>query len=186
MNKDILNMLSIELKGAGASDAEIRGLLNLASDLGRLTPDNHSKQRLTLRSTGPPFRLPLLVLGGMACLLIGMSLTTFAQTSLPGSWLYPAKRLSEQAAVLIQPAYRAAIMMRRAQEVRSLVADHAGSRTVLATLSAYQTAASAYKFDVTNYSAFEYCKTNLEQAETRATSQEQQAIKTTLASLQDV
>jgi hypothetical protein len=133
-----------------------------------------------------PSRLTIAGLSGFFGLLIGASLVMFSQNSLPGGWLYPVKRLSEQTAVLAQPDYKATIMMHRAQEVQSLVARHEASQRVLATLTAYQQEANAYKARASNYSAFEYCKANLEQAAARANPQERRAIQATLASLQTV
>ena len=77
-------------------------------------------------------------------------------------------------------------MMKRAQEVKQLIAEHANSSLVLATLADYQTKASAYKSVSANYAVFEYCKNNLQQAAAIAPSPERQAINKTLLSLQNV
>jgi hypothetical protein len=77
-------------------------------------------------------------------------------------------------------------MMRRAQQVQQLVAGHAGSPVVLATLADYRTEASAYKSTSTNYAMFEYCKTSLRQAAAAAPNPERQAIDKALLALGDV
>ena len=184
MNKHKLNMLSNELSSAGANSHELPSLLRLADDLTVLRHSHAAAAKPLLPRSRSRWLLPSL---SSACfLLLGMGVVMLAQPSLPGNWLYPVKRLSEQTAVLAQPGYRATIMMHRAEEVHSLVAHHASSQKVLATLAAYQSDATAYRSTPGNYSAFEYCKSSLRQAETQANAQEQQAIKTTLASLEDV
>jgi hypothetical protein len=117
-------------------------------------------------------------------LLIGMTSVASAQTSLPGNWLYPVKRLSENTAVKFNPNYRATLMMRRADEVKQLIGAQADSKQVIATLAAYDVQAASYKSK--NYPAFAYCKSNLEQAAAQANPVEKQHIATTLASLTDI
>lgn len=186
MNKRKLNMLSKELRQAGAGDAEATSLLLLAGQLRQLPAETSASGLPLFRLPRFPGRLAIAGLGGFFGLLIGASLVIFSQNSLPGGWLYPVKQLSEQAAVAVEPNYKATIMMHRAQEVQSLVARHETSQRVLATLVAYQQEAAAYKSSTSNYSAFEYCKTSLQQAAAHANAQERQAIQATLASLQTV
>jgi hypothetical protein len=116
-------------------------------------------------------------------LVVGMGGVSLAQSSLPGSWLYPVKRASENAAVAVDPSYRATLMMRRASEVQQLVGKGASQQRVLATLTSYQAEAAAYK--TKNYAAYSYCKANLQQAEASANPAEKQMIASTLRSLSD-
>jgi len=122
----------------------------------------------------------------IAGLAVGMALVMFSQTTLPGSILYPVQKLSDSMAVSVNPDYRGTVMMKRAQEVKQLIADHASSNLVLATLDDYKSEASAYTSVSANYAVFDYCKSSLQQAATIATNPERQAIDATLSSLNDV
>jgi hypothetical protein len=167
-----------ELLGAGASAAEADELAGLAQSLSVLKAApgrNRAPQRFGL--------LPVSAMA-VAVLLVGMAVVTFAQASLPGGWLYPVKRVSENAAVAVDPDYRATLMMRRADEVRQLVADGAKPGTVSATLGTYRTEAAAYKTE--NYPAFVYCRSNLQQAEKHAGVQEKRQIAAVLKTLGDI
>lgn len=167
--------LITELRSAGAKASETIGLIEIASQL----------KQLKVASQQAPqsrWRLATVGLAAIAGILIGAGVMTYSQTSLPGSWAYPAKRLSENVAVAFDPNYRGTLMMRRSLEVEQLVNRRASPHTVLATLADYKTAASAYKSS--DYAAFEYCKSNLEQAATAAPTPERSAITNTLSSLQ--
>jgi hypothetical protein len=171
--------LSQELRAAGAAPDETQPLLRMAGRLAKLQSAAQSQPH-PWRALAP-VGMTLLVglLGG--ALLVGS-----AQASLPGNWLYPVKKTSDQVAVKLRPDYRGVIMMQRAQAVQKLVSNHASQATVVATLADYQQQALAYKTSSSNYSVFEFCKANLQQAERGATGSEQQAIRQTLASLNDV
>jgi hypothetical protein len=119
-------------------------------------------------------------------LALGMALVILAQTVSPGSWLYPVQKLSDSVAMSVDPSYRGTVMMKRAQEVKQLIASHASSNLVLATLADYQAEAAAYKSVPANYAVYEYCKSNLRQAAANAPSPEHQAIDNALLSLKDV
>ncbi len=171
-----------ELRQAGAKNSETAKLVEVADQLQSLkslrmfpNPAKDSRQW---------WRRQIAVLGvvAIAGILTGAGLIAYSQTSLPGSWLYPAKRLSEKVAVAFDPSYRETLMMRRSQEVTALVRQQASEHAVLATLAAYRSTAAAYKS--ANYPAFECCKSNLEQAIAKASPPERTAINTTLASLQ--
>jgi hypothetical protein len=128
--------------------------------------------------------VPTATLAAAGGLLAGLILVALAQTSFPGSRLYPLKRASETVALRAQPDYRGVLMMRRAQEVRELVSRKGSQHLVVTTLHDYVADATAYKAQTSqNYAAFSYCQANLQQAETQAGGQERQAIAATLASL---
>ena len=172
-----------ELRAAGAHAAETDHLLAVAAGLGTL-PAAHKQRPARLRfnwRTALPIGLTVVV-----ALFAGVLLVAASQTSLPGSWLYPVQKLSDTAAESVHPQYRAVVMMKRAQEVKQLVAERAASGIVLAALNDYQAEAAAYKTNAANYSAFEYCKTNLQQAAAGAPAPERQAISTALSSLNNV
>ena len=182
MNGRSQTHLAKELTAAGASAGEAHELAMLASNLTQLNP-----KRSQQRSVRSRFKI-LLPVGftGVAGIVVGMALVIFSQTVLPGSRLYAIQKLSDHVAVSVDPSYRGTVMMKRAEEVKQLIASHAAPSVVLATLSDYKTEASVYKTAPSNYAAFEYCKDNLQQAAAIAPSPERQAIVGTLNSLSAV
>ena len=175
-----------ELRQAGAQDSEANELAGLAVSLKQLENTRSAalpEIKFQRRSRPSLFRPALASISGI---VIGMALVMFAQTTLPGSILYPVQKLSDSVAVSVDPSYRGTVMMKRAQQVKQLVADHANASLVLATLSDYKSEASVYKSSPASYVAFEYCKSSLLQAATIAPTSERQAIESTLSSLQDV
>jgi len=182
MKRERQATLRRELLGAGASAAEADELAGLAQRLSALgtVPERRPERRKAAARFG---LLPAASVAVVA-LLVGMAVVAFAQASLPGSWLYPVKRVSENAVVAADPGYRATLMMRRADEVRQLVADDAKPGAVSATLGTYRAEAVAYKAE--NYPAFAYCRSNLQQAEKHAGAQEKQQIAAVLKTLGDI
>jgi hypothetical protein len=181
--------LKKELTLSGASDSEAAELVAIASNLKQLNNTKRSVPMPTLHDQHPMKGRKLVLIGGpsLTGLVIGMALIILSQAVLPGSFLYPVQKLSDHVAVAVNPDYRGIIMMKRAQQVKQLVAEHASSHTVLATLADYQNEASAYKsVSAADYAAFEYCKSNLQQAAAAAPNPDRQAINTTLSSLNDV
>jgi len=175
--------LRTELRQAGASDSEARELSDLAASLKQLKGSMNAEMPVRRRekwSVGMP------VLASVSGLVLGMTLVILSQMVLPGNPLYPVQKLSDNVAMSVTPSYRGIVMMKRAQEVKQLVAAHASSSLVLATLNDYKSEASAYKATTANYAAFEFCKSNLVQAATIAPSSERHLIDSTLSSLQDV
>jgi len=177
-----------ELKSAGANSQEINELVAVAGNLKQLKSAGKSlakpagsRQRRSRWAIIVP--VGLTALSGLA---LGMALVIFSQTVLPGSWLYPVQKLSDNVAVAVHSQYRGTIMMRRAQQVQQLVARRASSPVVLATLADYRAEASAYQSTSTNYAMFEYCKTSLRQAAVIAPNPERQAIDKALLALGDV
>lgn len=185
--KNQSNNLRQELRSAGASHSEITELLPLASTLGQLksSKDSQSMASRTQHKSRWKVLVPI-GLTSISSIAIGMALIIFSQTVLPGSLLYPVQKLSDNVSMSVDSGYRGTVMMKRAQEVKQLIAEHASSKLVLATLADYQTEASAYKSAPANYAAFEYCKSNLQQAAIMAPSSERKAINNTLSSLNDV
>lgn len=167
-----------ELRAAGADNAELDALLPVAAQLEELrdAPVMPSGRRW-LQCIKPA----AIALSGAA---VGMFVVIFSQSVLPTSWLYPVQKLSDTVAVSIHPAYRAEVMMKRAEQVHVLVSQHADSGKVLATLADYTAQAGAYKATPgVNYAAFEYCESNLKQAAVTATPTEKDAISQSLDSL---
>jgi hypothetical protein len=169
--------LQQELRYAGATPDEISPLSSLATQLGTFKhpPERKIKQRQVWFAYS--------AIAAVGCFVIGVGVTSFAQTSVPGGWLYPVKRLSENMTVAVEPDYRATIMMHRAEEVKTLVGDKESSQKVLAALSDYSTQAAGYH--MSSYSTLEYCKSNLQEAAAAASPSERRAINKTLGLLRD-
>lgn len=180
--------LKKELTSVGATKSEVNELLPIALNLKRLknTPDLATKpivqvERRVAWKTLIPTSLAL-----MTGLALGIIVVIWSQTVLPGSLLYPVQKLSDNVAVSVSSSYRGMVMMKRAEQVKQLIGEHASSNLVLATLANYRTEASTYVTVSKNYAVFEYCKDNLQQAAAIAPNPERQAINNTLLTLSNV
>jgi len=177
------NQLMKELQAVGASNAEIEDLLPIVSKLGQLS---HGRTTATVEHASPSywprvFRPAAFTLLG---LVLGVFLIVISQAALPTSMLYPAQKLSDSLAVRVDPQYRAIVMMKRAQQVNQLVAGHASSAQVIATLNDYTSEASVYRSSPhADYAAFEFCETSLRQAASAASPTVRKAIFASLQSL---
>jgi hypothetical protein len=172
------NNLEKELSATGAGSSEVRALTSIAKQLGHLrtaTVAGTKRSRKVVLSFG------LAVFTGTMLLLV-----ISAHNVLPGSVLYPVQKTSDNIAIAIHPSYRASVMMRRAEQVKTLVTEQAPTNTILATLDDYQHQAVVYKAGYVNYEVFEHCKASLSQAAKQATNPERQAINDALVSLQNV
>jgi hypothetical protein len=181
--KHTQKILAAELRIVGASNAELEQLLPIAANLSELKyyntavsepPSSRGLQRF-LRSI--VYAAPVLV--------VGMFLIITSQTVLPTSRLYPLQKLSDDVAMSVHPQYRATVMMRRAGQVNRLVAEHADSHVVLATLADYTNVAGSYKSAAyANYTTFKYCEASLRQASGKAPPRVRQAIANSLWSVE--
>jgi hypothetical protein len=175
--------VSAELLAAGASRIEAKRLSVLAAELSGLGAQRQPIQRP--RQTRRWRYVPAAAIA-VLCLLLSATLFEGAQAALPGSWLYPLQRVSDNVAIGIQPAYRGTLMMKRAQQVRWLAAKHAAAPAVLAVLADYTQAAAGYRHSSDNYPVFEFCESNLRQAAAATPDASVQgAIKHSLAQLQN-
>jgi hypothetical protein len=175
-----------ELRDASAKTAEIEELVPIASRLSLLkhsvTPAVDAGKATTRWQ-----RIFKPIAFGVSGLALGVAVIVISQSVLPTSQLYSIQKFSDNVAVSFHPQYRATVMMKRAQQVNELVAGHASSGKVLATLADYTKEASAYKSTPqANYAAFEYCKTNLQQAASAASPTVRQAISSSLESLENI
>lgn len=179
------HQLRKELRQVGADGAEVDALLAIATGMRLLRQDQVAPAQRD-RTSSPLQRISKPAAFAASGLVLGMLLVILSQSALPTSVLYPVQRLSDSIAINAYPQYRAAVMMRRAQQVNQLVAERASSPQVLAALADYRLEASVYKaMPHANYAAFEFCKTNLEQAASSTDSaQLRQAISSTLQSLE--
>jgi hypothetical protein len=120
-----------------------------------------------------------------AGLIIGVLLVSLSQAAPPGSTLYPVQKAGDTAAMLVNPSYRASVMMKRAAQVHELVLIHAGQPQIMAVLANYTHVARNYMASPhTNYAALEYCETNLKAAAAQSSPPVRQAIMNSLQSLE--
>jgi hypothetical protein len=186
MNTTQAKKLRDELQAAGASKAERRDLPGIAARLKELKAVETSRPAQDKPHAGK-LRLALIVGAPSAvCLVAGVLLVMFSQSVLPGNPLYSLQKVSDNVAIAMNPSYRGVVMMKRADQVKVLVNNHASSDKVLGTLADYRKQAAGYKSTAANYAAFEYCKQSLQQAATAAPKAEKQAIDNTLQSLDNV
>ena len=186
MNTTQAKKLRDELKAASASKAELRDLPGIAVRLKELKAAEKPLPAQDKPSAGK-LRLALIVgIPSALCLVVGVLLVMFSQPALPGNPLYSLQKVSDNVAIAMSPSYRGVVMMKRADQVKVLVNNHASPGMVLGTLADYRKQAANYKSTATNYAAFEYCKQSLQQAATAAPKAEKQAIDNTLQSLDSV
>lgn len=184
MKEQTIRQLKKELQEAGASSAEASQLSGIATKLPQLKGYKHIKDEgVGIKNRQWRWLKPLTgVLTGLA---FGALLILVSQSALPTSWLYSVQKFSDSVVIDIHPQYRANIMMKRAQQVNALVANHASSSKVLATLADYTNQAKIYKtMPHADYAAFEFCKTNLQQATLSASPAVKRAIQSSLQSLE--
>jgi len=177
--KNTSRQLRRELLQAGAKASEADELSAIASRLRMLADDKYTFGKIWARAWKP-------VGLTASAFAVGVVLVISAQSVAPTSLLYPVQKISDAVAVRLHPSYRATVMMRRAQQVNQLVASHAPSEVILATLASYQTEAMNYKaMPHADYATFDFCKTNLEQAAAAAPGNVRQAIVSSLEELRN-
>lgn len=172
--------LQKELRLEGASRAESEELTKLAQSLQSLrqdekptTMDRHLLERWLL-PTAYTF----------AGLLIGVLFVSLSQAAPPESMLYPVQKATDTAAIIVNPSYRASVMMKRAAQVHEMVLTHASQTQIMGVLADYTNIAQRYlASSPENYAAFNYCAANLKAAAAQSTPPVRQAIMKSLASL---
>ena len=150
---------------------DIATLMELATDLRSLSGVTAADGKAT-----KPWRHRLRSQFALISLVtvLGMSIISLSQSSLPGDVLYAPKIASEQVAIYAHPEYRENVMMRRAQEVEFLASRHAPHTVVANTLKNYITAMEAYKKaetadPITGSPVLQYCLAKLRAAHDIAT-----------------
>jgi hypothetical protein len=168
--------LEQELILGGAGAAEARELARLARSLPELTQlpllqppptlqigHRAVRRRLWLR------RLPLagMFTGAVALAAMAMAVVTAAaQPAMPGDALYGVKRASESVAVRLAPGFHDETMMRRADEVSTLVRQRNNPGLIRTTLASYDQAVA--QDPAGSYAARDYCAGMLKSAAKQA------------------
>jgi hypothetical protein len=168
--------LEQELVLGGATASEARELAGLARQLPEVrqlpllqTPAGLKHGHRMVRHRRTMRRWSLMgVLGGAmaAAVLVTVITTAAAQTAAPGEALYPVKRASEAVAVRVAPGFHDDMMMRRADEVNTLVERHKSNGLISATLASYNQAVT--RDPAGSYAARDYCAGTLKAAAAKA------------------
>jgi hypothetical protein len=168
--------LEQELLLGGAGSVEARELAGLARRLPELrqlpllqTPPSLQMDRRVLRRRLWLRRVPLagLFTGAAATAAMLMAVVTAAaQPAVPGDALYSVKRASEAVAVRLAPGFHDEIMMRRAEEVSTLIQRDSNPRLTRATLASYDQAVT--QNPAGSYAARDYCAGMLRSAAAKA------------------
>ncbi|HVA11582.1 MAG TPA: hypothetical protein VNG32_05490, partial [Candidatus Dormibacteraeota bacterium] len=124
-----------ELESAGATTSEIDELIAVASNINKLKSSKNLAVKPSIKRRRQINWKGLVPVGvtSLSGLALGMALVILSQTVLPGSLLYPVQKFSDTIAISLNTNYRGTVMMKRAQEVKQLIAKHANSNLVLAT-----------------------------------------------------
>ena len=133
MNKE-LEILFEELKTEGASEKEMEELIPVLNKLSAIkkherpyllkrkfleeeTPEIKKSSFLPKWFFAPAIAFSLL-------LLIGVTSVSYAsQKTLPGDSLYPLKRLTENARILVDPGFKNKAIVRRSEEIKKLTEE---------------------------------------------------------------
>ena len=181
MNDRQATVLKKELEVAGASTAEADDLIVLAKQLTTLKETDHKDMPLLVTLV----RSLCYSMVPIGCFMAGVLTITLSQAGEPDSPFFPIQEISDRMAVQLSPNYRGEVMMKRAQQVRYLVTEHASQAKILAALNDYQIEAATYAFTPHNYDVYSFCKSNLSQAAAGANGDTKQAILHTLNVLEN-
>lgn len=171
--------LQEELLAAGASAEEVRELAGLAARLGRLSAPEPFLPTLHAGWSWP-HAIGLAAASGMAFFVIGGAMVAAAQTSQPGSALYPVKRASENVMMTMNPDYADSVMMHRADEIDVLAAAHSSQDMVMEQVSSYKEMAPKTHPDPATR---DYCAEHLKHAASLTSGSEQRAIQDAMRGL---
>jgi hypothetical protein len=183
MNRHQRDTVRGELHTAGATDAEAEELLSLAENLHRLRSPNGAKSgRRWVYGGIHILAMPSAYV--LAGIVVGILTVAFAQAASPGSSLFPVQVATDNVASALHPQYREIVMVKRADQVKELVADHASSQNDMSAVADYTEVADKYRDGSrVNYAAFRYCESQLSQAAKIASPQVSQAIERSINSL---
>ena len=176
-----------ELLAAGASEYDALELSMLATIVAQLEKKQSLKQLSWLQFMFM-FRKRSLAYGlsaiTAAVFIAVVGFTVLAQSSLPGSKLYSVKIWSENSIAMVHPEFKKTMMMRRAQEVKDLIATHASSRLIIATLDDYHSDVRTYK--IMDQRVIDYCSNKLRSATPNASPEIKAAIEKAIGTIQNV
>lgn len=175
-----------ELLAAGASEDDALELSMLATIVAQLKNERSLKKPSWLQSMFMSRRRGLVyglsaITAAIFIAVIGLSVA--AQSSLPGGKLYSVKLWSETSIAIIDPGFKKTMMMRRAEEVKDLIATHASSSLIIATLDDYQSDVRTYK--IMDQRVIEYCTNKLRSARPNASPDIKAAIDKAIGTIQD-
>ena len=188
--------LEKELKIRGLSQTEAEELGQVAKSIGqigRFARSEEVKEQFLVKLLGTKkqelFAWPRLFAPAVAFVLIlvvlGAGSVVFAQKSLPGDFLYPVKRLSENVAVSLNPELEQEIVVRRSQEVKDLVEQKEDPGLVKDTLDDFSEDSQKAKSEGHANGNIEEGVRNLEEAKERSSDDEKKQIEETLKKLEE-
>ena len=188
--------LAKELKIRGLPQAEVEELDQVAESIGqigRFSRSEEVKEQFLVKLLGArkkeSFAWPRLFAPAVAFVLILILLASgsvvFAQKSLPGDFLYPVKRLSENVAVSLRPELEQEIVVRRSQEVKDLVEQKEDPELVKNTLDDFSEDSQKAKSEGHTNGNLEEGVRNLEDARERSSESERKQIDETLKKLEE-
>lgn len=168
-----------ELVTAGASAEEASELTRVARALRHLpTPEPFLP---ALRSGWSwPRVTGLAAAAAAAFFMIGGGMVSMAQTSRPGTALYPVKRASDQVIVNLDPAYAGHVMMQQAEDIDILAQAHGSADVVMNEVADYQQMAPRAKLDSATRG---FCMWHLGHAARLTSGGEQRAIQSAMQPL---
>lgn len=168
-----------ELVTAGASSEEARELSRLARALRHLpTPEPFLP---ALRSGWSwPRVAGLAAAAAAAFFMIGGGMVAMAQTSRPGTALFPVKRASDRVIVNMDPAYAGHVMMQQAEDIDTLSQTHGSANVVMSEVADYQQMAPRSKLDSATRG---FCMWHLSHAASLTSGGEHRAIQSAMQEL---
>ena len=188
--------LEKELKFRGLSQTQANELGEVAKkigQIGRFSRSEEVKEQFLVKLLGTKnkesFAWHRLFAPAVAFVLILLVLASgsvvFAPKNLPGDFLYPVKRLSENVAVSLNPALEQEIVVRRSQEVKDLVEQKEDPGLVQNTLDDFsEDSQKAISKGRANGNLEEGVR-NLEDARERSSDDERRQIEETLKKLEE-
>ncbi len=136
-----------QLRDLGASASESEQLSRLAQQLSvQDLPKLSSKTRAEIANIpGKRWQIHIykFAAGGIAAMFIGVLF--FAQSALPGSWLYGVKRGGEKIRAIIQPDYTETLIDKRSDEIEQLKQNEAAPEKLEQAKQEYQRAIEVYE-----------------------------------------
>ena len=185
-----------ELKIRGLFQAEAEELGGIAKNIGQIGGISRSekvKEQFLVKLLGnrkkKSFAWPRLFVPSVAFVLIlivlGASSVVFAQKSLPGDFLYPVKRLSENVAVSLKPELEQEIVVRRSEEVKDLVEKKEDPELVKNTLEDFSRDSKKAKSKGHSNGKLEEGVKNLKEAKVKSSDDEKKEIEEALKKLEE-